>query len=132
MCLAHLGDREVAAADLPDLAGLHQLAHCLHSLLQRRCHIRPVEKVEVYYVGLEPAQTVFGCLHDVVAAEVLLDVVLQFEQLVGGKVVLATAHGQSHLGRDYGLVSARPQSLRQKLLRAPEAVPIRRVKQGNP
>ena len=82
---------EVGAAQVPDLALLHQGVERGQGLLYGREGIGPVEQVEVEVVGAEPPQAVLHLAEDVVAAAA---------PLVG-----PLSHGPPHLGGQHHLVA---------------------------
>ena len=114
--IAQLLGGEVRAADLANLARLHQLVEGAQRVRDRSVGIRLVQLVQVDAVGAQPAEAVLRGAMDVAGAGALALVV----------------HRHPELGRDQDVVASRAEGPAQELLADGAPVDIGRVEEGDP
>ncbi len=117
---AQFGGRDLAQAQMLDLALPHQLGHDGDGVLDGDVHITPVHVVEIDRLDVQTLQARLDCLPDV--GRVIADD-------PSGRLVRRDRQGE--LGRDDDLVAVGPEERGQEEFVLAGAVGVRRVVEGD-
>jgi hypothetical protein len=110
-----LGHRDLGQSDVPGLASAHGLRHRAPGFLQRHARIDPVELIEIYIVGSQPAKASVNRFAHMLGASVASCTGRRRTRCLG---VIGCAHDQPDLGGQNSAlaIAARQRATNQNLI----------------